>query len=363
MFYRLTTDGRKQSVDLRSFYAGPMSGVCWVVGGGPSLREESIELVNDSPAPVFSMNLAGSGLIRPDFWTSYDPTARFHRSIYLDASVTKFVHRSRAMDLIPETTFKVCDAPATLFVDKSQEPGFTDFPTTTTTVDGDVADWQDSLIQLIDIAYQLGFRKLFLVGCEMLIAPDAALLKLGDDYGIAYQEKELLGDFVKRCREAGATEAELDDLTVTDQYHFDEAKPLRAAIQTDFHYFRVAQYLRLSRRAMSLAGLELISVTPGSRLNDSFPTMTVDAAVAHIHSQVGNPAAEQTRGRYTDDRSRTPAQIGPMRDFRPHFWKPSPQEDHAGDDNHQVKRKGAGDRLQNALQNVPEVIVDLNEHA
>ncbi|TWT35054.1 hypothetical protein KOR42_52700 [Thalassoglobus neptunius] len=363
MFYRLTTDGRKQSVDLRSLYAGPTSGTCWGVGGGPSLRQEAIEQINVSPAPVFSMNLAGSGLIRPDFWTSYDPTARFHRSIYLDASILKFVHRTRAMDLIPETTFKVCDAPATLFFERSREPGFAEFPTTTSTAEGAVADWQDSLIQLIDIAYQLGFRKLFLVGCEMLIAPYAALLELGGRYDVAYREKELLGDFVKRCQEAGATESELNDSPVKDQYHFDEVKPLQAAIQTDFHYFRVAQYLRLSRRNMSLAGLELVSVTPGSRLNDSFPTTTVEAAVTHIRSNVGNPAAEQTRGRYTEECSRTPLDVGPMRDFRPHFWKSDAKEDGAVGDNDQKIRQDAGGRLQHALQEIPEVIVDLNEHA
>src|SRR5262245_23167651 len=91
MFYRLHTDGTRTEVALADAYAGPTRTACWLIGGGPSLVELPCQAIARSPVPKFAVNLAGTRLLRPTFWTSYDPSARFHRSIYLDASVTKFV--------------------------------------------------------------------------------------------------------------------------------------------------------------------------------------------------------------------------------------------------------------------------------
>jgi hypothetical protein len=317
MFFRISTDGLETPVSLTGAYSGATRTSCWIVGGGPSLRQLPCDQIAASPAPKFCVNLAGHGLLRPTFWTAYDPTTRFQRSTYLDGSILKLLPRGRAMDVVPGTTVKVCDSPNTVFFDRDKTIGFRDF------LGGEfrgVTDWQDSLIQAIDIAYRLGFRVLYLAGCEMHVRPCQDWVELSQQFGVNYQPRELLRDFQQRCLQQQVPIQQLDPEKQTQQYHFEESKPLAAAIQTDLHYFRVAQYLRLSRKAMTLAGLELISVTPDSRLNDYFRYEPVALVLSRIQSEIGNPANEPTRGLYTEQVLRTPEGLGPMRDFKPHNW-------------------------------------------
>jgi hypothetical protein len=326
MFFRIATDGTEICMPLAGTFCGSSRTACWIIGGGPSLTSLPTERIAASPAPKFSINLAGHGLLRPNFWTAYDPTGRFQRSTYLDASIMKFVPRGRAMDVVPGTTEKVCDSPNTYFFDRDQTVGFHDFLVRTSsphhphTPAGSAAitDWQDSLIQAIHIAYSLGFRTLYLAGCDMHVAPSPSWIDKAAAVGVRYTPKELLRDFQQRCIDHGLTDTE--GVTSTRQYHFDESKPLAAAIQTDLHYFRVAQYLRLSRRALALAGMDLVSVTPGSRLNDYFSSQSVETVLDRFAADIGEPASEPTRGLYTEQVRRTPDGLGPMRDFKPHHW-------------------------------------------
>jgi hypothetical protein len=381
MFFRLHTDGRVQVVDLAETFSGPTRTACWVIGGGPSLADLPTDAIAASPAPKFAVNLAGHGLLRPTFWTSYDPTARFQRSLYLDASILKFVHRCRAMDLVPGTTFKVCETPATYFFERDPDRGYHDFlaPGRAATPSVElphshqtrlsseetrctITDWQDSLVQAIDLAYRLGFRTLLLAGCDMFVPPSPEQIALAQTVGVTYRPREPLRDFCDRCRQAGLSADELERLPTGRQYHFEEHKPLAAAIQTDLHYFRVAQYLRLARRSMALAGLELISVTPLSRLNDYFPYRPVANVLAEIAATVGDPRTETTRGRYTGAPATPPAHLAPMRDFPPHHWsrrsKPvaPPQEAPPV-----PPRDDPRQRLRKALQELPEIPVDIPE--
>ncbi|MBL8848069.1 MAG: hypothetical protein JNG89_00205 [Planctomycetaceae bacterium] len=318
MFYRLNTDGTRRDVELGDLFAGPVRTACWIVGGGPSLSELPCAEIARAPAAKLGINLGGAKLIRPTMWTSYDPSARFQRSVYLDASIWKFVHARRAMDLVPETTFKVCECPCTLFFEREPQRGFADFLPAAAT---GIVDWNDTFVQAMEIAYRLGFRVLYLAGCDFHVRPSEAQIARARAAEVEYAPRELLGDFYERCSGAGVSRAELESLDPPTQYHFDERKPLAAAIQTDQHYFRTAQYLRLCRRALSLAGLELVSVTPDSRLNDHFPYRPVDDVLADLGATIGRPDAEPTRGLYTRVGTRTPAGVGPMRDLKPHHWK------------------------------------------
>lgn len=143
----------------------------------------------------------------------------------------------------------------------------------------------------------------------------------------------------------------------TRQYHFDESKPLAAAIQTDLHYFRVAQYLRLSRRAMALAGLDLISVTPGSRLNDYFPYQSVDTVAKHVATEVGDPEQETTRGLYTEQVQRMPPGLGPMRDYKPHHWPKTPANSRGASPSQNARKQ----RLAQLAAQVKEIPVSIRE--
>jgi hypothetical protein len=323
MFYRLATDKTRQPLELRNHFGGTGKSACWLIGGGPSLLELPMEQIAASPLPKMTTNLAGCGFLRPTFWTSYDPSVRFQRSVYLDPSVMKFVHPRRAMDLVPETTGKVCDCPNLCFFDPDPERGFADFLSPT---HSGIVDWNDTLVQAIDILYRLGFRRIYLAGCEMIVFPSEKWIAAAARRGVAYGPLMTLRDFSRQCEEAGLTRTEQEELRTAEQYHFDERKPLASAISTDEHYFRVAQYLRLCRRSISLAGVELISVTPGSRLNDYFPYETAEAVCRRECEAIGLTDSEPVRGFYTQQQDRQPPGLGPMRDFRPHHWKNSPVE-------------------------------------
>jgi hypothetical protein len=369
MFYRLNTDGTRRDIELGDLFAGPVRTACWIVGGGPSLSELPCAEIARSPAAKLGINLGGARLIRPNLWTSYDPSARFHRSVYLDASIWKFVHARRAMDLVPETTFKVCECPGTLFFDRDPQRGFADF---LPAVAKGVVDWNDTFVQAIEIAYRLGFRVLYLAGCDFHVRPSMAQIERAQGAGVGYAPRELLGDFCERCSAAGISRAELESLEPPAQYHFDERKPLGAAIQTDQHYFRTAQYLRLCRRALSLVGVELVSVTPESRLNDHFPYRAADEVLADLGATVGRPDEEPTRGLYTRVGMRTPAGVGPMRDLKPHHWKKKgePPAEGAAERTPEANRRGDSDaqlrasvarRVTAALAAVPETPVCIKE--
>lgn len=321
LFYRLATDKTRQPLPWEDQFGGTGKSACWLIGGGPSLHELPTDLIASSPVPKLATNLAGCGWLRPTFWTSYDPSVRFQTSIYLDPSVMKFVHPRRAMDLVPETTSKVCDSPNLCFFNPDPQRGFADFLSPAHT---GIVDWNDTFVQAIDILYRLGFRRIYLAGCEMIVHPGSEWIAEAARRGVSYDPLMTLGEFSRLCEAAGLSREDQEQLGTADQYHFDERKPLAAAINTDAHYFRVSQYLRLCRRAISLAGVELISVTPGSRLNDYFPYETVEAVCEGERERIGFSESESVRGYYTRGPNRQVSGLGPMRDFRPHHWKNAP---------------------------------------
>lgn len=311
LFFRLDTDRRAIPAPLENLFAGPQPSACWLIGGGPSLDELPCDEIARSPIPKMAINLAGTKKLRPDFWTAYDPTVRFQRSIYLDPGVLKFVHRRRAMDLVPETTFKVCECPGVVFFDRDPQRSFSNLLSPGAL---GIIDWADTMVQAIDILYRLGFRTIYLAGCELRVRPSAEQLARASQAGYEVRPHELLAEFIERCAEHGVSRTELEAASDWRQYHFDERKSLSAAVQTDQHYFRIAQCLRLSRSCLVRHGVELISVTPDSRLNDYFPYCSVNDVLQDIRAAVGDPDRERTRGCYTQTVDRWPKEWGPMRD-------------------------------------------------
>lgn len=316
-FFRMTADKQRHAAEIAGSYASAAGASCFVVGAGPSLAHVDVEALLGTPAPRFCINLAGTGLFRPHFWTAYDPTARFSRSTYLDPGVMKLLPARRAQDLVPESTWKVCDCPNVYFFEGDRDRGFDNFVGTQHST---IVDWNDSLVQAIDVAYQLGFRTVYLLGCDMRIEPPAELHRLADEKDLKIPAGASLHDVLQEWDRQGFDRTQRKGITTDGVYHFEETKALETASATDFHYFRVAQFLRLSRRAMSLAGLRLVSVTPNSRLNDFFPYRTLSEAIGEITQACGDPATETTRGRYRQTDTRLPDSATKMRDFTPLHW-------------------------------------------
>ena len=316
-FYRLSTDHHRVDGNFDNAFGGTHASSCWVIGGGPSLAEAPIEALRESPLPKMCINLAGTYLVRPTFWTSYDATGKFHRSIYLDPSVMKFVHRSRSMDLVPDCTAKVCDSPNLWFFDKAKKRTYDNFFSPGSY---DIIDWSNSFTQAIDILYKLGFRRLYFVGCELRIVPDEELLQFAKLHGLAEPVRNSLSEFVEDCKHHNIPLDKLDETCRMHPYHFDEVKSFKASLMTDQHYFRMVQNLRLARRSISLAGMQLISVTPHSRMNDYFPYCPMEDVLENVRNEIGNPLSEPVRGLYQQTGARSCVEWEPMKDF-PHPYR------------------------------------------
>ncbi len=304
-----------------------------------------------------AMNFAGRDvdgkppLIVPDFWTSFDPSAAFSPWVFRNPRITKFVINSRRMDLIPGGAEKICDCPNTVCVNVEHR-GYRDF----IKPGGKVIHALDSFLQALDILYHLGFRRIYCVGCDMIVRPSAAQIEAAKSVGVEYEDGEtivnkdkdkprrsdMLRDFLDECIRLGLynqysgdealsdrerTLAVLESLGRESQYSFSEKKKFQAAANTDGHYWERVQYLRLARRSMSLAGLELFSCTPGSRLNAYFRYYEVCEAATLLETNVGAISDETTEGRYQGGHP-TPNEGYPfMQDVKPYGWKTKEEED------------------------------------
>lgn len=312
MFYRSTTDQQWSPLDLKNLYAGPQGSACWLLGGGPSLTTLPLEKIRSSLAPIMAINLAGHGHIIPDFWTAYDPTTRFLPANYRTPRTLKFIHKRRAMDLLPGDTFKLCECPGVVFFEHEKR----NFSQSFSPVAARILDWNDSFIQALDLLLHLGFRTIYLAGCDLYIAPSTELQQQAQQQGLNYQPGQSLRLFLEACRSQNIAPGLTETAITGPQYHFDEAKPLAATLRTDDHYQRTVQLLRLSRQALTQTGLKLISVTPHSRLNDFFPCQTIAHAFEDLAHIQGPPAHQKTRGLYTGQPIMAPQLTCPMRDLK-----------------------------------------------
>jgi len=343
-FFRAHTDDTRESAALNNHYGSIDGSECWLIGGGPSLTEAPLDDIQNSPVPIMCMNFAGRGLdgspplLTPDLWTAFDPCVRFHKSMLLNSKPAKFLKWSYHKDLVFDSTQKMCDCPNTWFFD-TQHRGYKDF---IDPASGKINHSRDTMIQAIDILYHLGFRTIYLVGCELIVKPSDSQIKLARDLGVVYEKgktevapkkdgalstwSDRLDVFLKSCDERGVgvdrqkTVEKLISVDRERQYSFSETKSFQAAANTDAHYFATVQRLRLARRCISLCGLKIVSCTLGSRLNEYFRFLSPDTVCKMLLDKYGDPATEHTTGRYKDDFEK-PGELYPlMQDIEPEGW-------------------------------------------
>ena len=299
---------------LRHLFRGSS---CWIMGAGPSLRSIDVECIRNSCAPVFGVNNAGRGydgegwLLKPNLWTTFDPTARFSESLFRDPTILKFVRAGRESDMLANRYEKVYSCPGVFSFDeapKSREDYIS--PVTDT-----VTNASDSFVQAIDIAVKLGFRTLYLIGAEMRIAPSGeqrrlleSLLKQPLLYGRYVEDSGRLTDRLDRMIAVASRVSKVPDSDVRkqlagmereQQYCFGEEKPFESVIRTDIHYWNRAQCIRQAIPAARMHGISLVCCTPNSRLDVCCDTVSEVEASDRILKECGDPASECLKGRYT----------------------------------------------------------------
>lgn len=161
MFYRHLVGGRRKPIDLWDLYGGDL----FLCGGHPSLVKEDLTIFSKHGVASMAMNNTGT-LFKPTFWVCADKPACYSRSILLDTSVLKFARLAYQAEGVDGRKWR--DIPGTLFYGISEDYK----PTNLLYRRGPLAWFKNVFIIALQIAFRLGFRRVFLCGTGFSIAKD-----------------------------------------------------------------------------------------------------------------------------------------------------------------------------------------------
>ena len=159
MYFRYKGN-RRTAVDLDDLYSGP----CFLLGGSPQLNDVKDQFVN-KPIVKMVMNNTAT-IVRPDIWVAADIAENYSTSVIIDPAPMKFTYITRRDCAVGDKTWK--DMPNTYFMSskKIKPPEFF--------LRGRDHTWDKNVFTLsVQLAYKLGFRELYLVGCSFKIAKDS----------------------------------------------------------------------------------------------------------------------------------------------------------------------------------------------
>lgn len=304
-FFKLTSDKFPVSADyLIDSYGSAGGSACCILGSGKSVRGKLATLqkqLRSNQILPFSINWGGyeSGQgwgCYPSIWTSYDYSDKFSGQLFRDPSVTKFVVAGRQQEWIQGARYTASECPNTYGIEtvvKGIESylGF-----------GPIVDGKDSFIQAIDIAIRLGFKRIFLAGCDFFLDLNAAQLEWLNDKLKACPDSEgrlerfILGDpqnslwgclryIAKHTGVLPSTMiTELSHMGTLDMYHFGNAGiNWEQAIMGDHHCYVSADILRQCRKQLDKLGVSVILLddytSPIGRLRRFFPAVTLSENV------------------------------------------------------------------------------------
>jgi len=181
------------SISLGGFYKGRSA---FLVLSGPSLNNIDLSLLDRRGIVTMGVNNSWT-VHRPTLWTCVDDPGRFIDTGWKDPGVLKFVPvchwgrklRIQAKDgLLRDSSFRVAQMPSVLFFRRSNHFDHERFLTGDTVPWGNDPKSTDSLgikgkrsvmLVALRLLHHLGFRKVYLVGCDF---------KMGTDRKYAFDE-------------------------------------------------------------------------------------------------------------------------------------------------------------------------------
>lgn len=303
LFEKVSPDGFFSSDDcLTGFYGAAAGSSCCILGSGPSVRGKlprlSLELRRNGIAP-FSINWGGyeSGWkCYPALWTSYDPCDKFSSHIFRDPSVLKLVLKDRSAEWLAGGKFAAHECPNTRFF-AHEEKGVANMLGY-----GKIVDARDSFLQAVDLAIRLGFKTIYLAGCDFFVSLSdrqqqqmhswfTEYAKPTDDkpaptYTYADPNNSLLGALTYLAQQAKTTvhsfANDLRKLDELDLYSFGNAgSSWFKAASCDHHYFASVNWLMRGRRCLDALGVQVALLdtytSPRSRLRRFFDAVDLPA--------------------------------------------------------------------------------------
>lgn len=171
------------TVNLDGWYAGRS---CFLTCGGPSLADANHDLLRK--VVTFGLNNSWA-TFRPNLWTCWDPPERFCDQGWKDPRIVKVVprqfERARLRHKDAEGKFHpskllVRDCPSVLMFDRNTQFDPADFFAQRSVCGGHARGSPDAIgiegypsvmLAAVRLAHALGFRTLYLVGCDFKMPP------------------------------------------------------------------------------------------------------------------------------------------------------------------------------------------------
>lgn len=229
IFYRYSADGGRIPMDFDGTYEGE---TLFIAGGAPSLADEpNLDRLAEPGINVLAINNTAATLDNAmNLWLGSDKPKCYSDRILKDPRIMKFAMISRKDLDVGGTPWK--QLPNTFFFgtcDKFTNENFL-MP------HRDFVWWKNTFYIALQIARRLGFKKVYLVGCSFQISKDK-------------------------------------------QYSYDIELTGPETEWNQRVYGKTVDRLKLLKPVLDAGGLEVISATPDSMINDDYPAVTFDAAI------------------------------------------------------------------------------------
>jgi len=254
----LTED--KKSINLENHYKGSS---CFLVLSGPSLQTLDLSLLKKPGVLTFGVNNSPR-MVRPNIWTLVDDVGNFMQSIWKDPTILKLVpdgkpnHHLFDNNRWKKSKFKVKECPNVVYYPRNNRFVPETYLTEHTINWGSHKDYGGTrtvMLAAVRLAYYLGIRKLFLVGC---------------DFGMKLNEQN---------------------------YAWEQERSKQAVNNNNCTYRVLNERFSLLKPKFKEAGFYIFNCTPNSGLK-VFPYMEYEDAIKIARREFFNIENERTAGMY-----------------------------------------------------------------
>ena len=191
MFWRVASKARSARVQIEGSYHGCTA---FLVGGSPRLRELDLRLLRLPGAWSMAINNAAV-MFEPQAFIALDAAGCFNPNIFNNPRVLKLFNYNRWSDLVSGK--RLCHYPNTLFFDMKDETQM--MMSEFCQLEGPLAFWSSTFFTGLAALYQLGFRRVNLLGCTF-DTKGYAHGRDADEYDQA-RNLDFMGSVVKTFRE------------------------------------------------------------------------------------------------------------------------------------------------------------------
>jgi hypothetical protein len=248
-------------IDLVGLYRGRSA---FLICNGPSFAKLDRNLLNMPGVMTFGIN-NGPKTFRPNFWTCVDSPERFLKSIWLDSKIMKFVPQAHFEKSIFDnekwemTNIRVGECPNVVGYRRNEKFVASRFLSEVTLNwgnHGNLGGGRSVMLPSVRILHLLGFRKIYLLGCDM---------KMSETY----------------------------------TYHFDEQRAKGAVNCNNSTYDRLKEeYFPQLKPYFDESGLKVFNCNPESNLK-VFPHISFEEAIKEATFKLGDVKNERVYGMYS----------------------------------------------------------------